>query len=62
MLHINSPISEVYKAISIAENLRQWYTTNVKENPDMTKTFKWGEMFLLIKCIEVENEKIKWEF
>jgi hypothetical protein len=34
----------------------------VEENPDKTKTFKWGEMFLLTKCSEVKNEKITWEF
>jgi hypothetical protein len=34
----------------------------VEENPDKTKTFKWGEMFLLTKCSEIENEKITWEF
>ena len=34
----------------------------MEENPDKTKTFKWGEMFLLTKCSEIENEKIKWEF
>ena len=62
LLHINASINKVYEAIKKVENLRQWYTTNVKENPDMTKIFKWGEMFLLTKCIEVENEKIKWEF
>ena len=62
LLHINASINEVYESIKKVENPRQWYTTNVKENLDMTKIFKWGEMFLLIKCIEVENEKIKWEF
>ena len=62
LLHINASINKVYEAIKKVENLRQWYTTNVKENPDKTKTFKWGEMFLLIKCIEVENEKFTWEF
>ena len=62
LLHINAPVNEVYEAINKVENLRQWYTTNVEENPDKTKTFKWGEMFLLTKCSEIENEKITWEF
>ena len=62
LMHINAPISNVFKAISKGENLKQWYTTDVVENEDKTKTFKWGEMFLLIKCTEIENEKISWEF
>ena len=62
LLHINATINEVYEAINKVENLRQWYTTNVEENPNKTKTFKWGEMFLLTKCSEIENEKITWEF
>jgi uncharacterized protein YndB with AHSA1/START domain len=62
LLHINAPIDEVYEAINKVDNLRQWYTSNVEENPDKTKTFKWGEMFLLTKCSEVKNEKITWEF
>ena len=41
LLHINASINEVYEAISI-ENPRQWYTTNVKENPDMTKNIQMG--------------------
>ena len=62
LMHINAPISNVFKAISKAENLKQWYTTDVVENTDKTKTFKWGEMFLILKCTEIENEKITWEF
>ena len=62
LMHINAPISNVFKAISKGENLKQWYTTDVVENENKTKTFKWGEMFLLIKCTEIENEKISWEF
>ena len=53
LLHINASINEVYEAINKVENLRQWYTTNVEENSDKTKTFKWGEMFLLVKCSEI---------
>ena len=62
LMHINAPINKVFRAISEAENLKQWYTTDIVENEDKTKTFKWGEMFLLIKCAEIENEKITWEF
>ena len=62
LLHINAPISKVFKAISEADNIKQWYTNDVVDNPDKTKTFKWGEMFLIVKCDEIENEKITWEF
>ena len=62
LLHINAPVNKVYDAINNVENLRQWYTTDIDEHSDKTKTLKWGEMFLLIKCTEIENEKIKWEF
>ena len=62
LLHINAPINKVFKAISEVENIKQWYTTVVEENADKTKTFKWGEMFLIVKCIEVENEEVRWEF
>ena len=62
LMHINAPISKVFKAISEANNIKQWYTTDVVENGDKTKTFKWGEMFLILKCTEIENEKITWEF
>lgn len=62
LLHINAPISKVFKAISEADNIKQWYTNDVVDNPDKTKTFKWGEMFLIVRCDEIENEKITWEF
>ena len=62
LMHINAPISKVFKAISEANNIKQWYTNDVVENGDKTKTFKWGEMFLILKCTEIENEKITWEF
>ena len=62
LFHINAPIGKVYDAISKVENLRQWYTTNIEENSDHTKTFKWGEMFLKIQFDEIENEKITWKF
>ena len=62
LLHINSPLSEVYKAIKEVNNLKKWYTTDVVENSDKTITFKWGEMFLLVKCHETINKKIRWEF
>ena len=62
LLHINAPIKEVFNAISKAENLSKWYTTDVVENSDKTKTMKWGEMFLKVKCIELENKKVTWEF
>ena len=62
LLHINAPLNKVYKAIKEVENIKQWYTTDVVDNSDKTKTFKWGEMFLIVKCNEIENEKITWEF
>ena len=62
LFHINAPIGKVYDAISKVENIRQWYTTNIEENSDHTKTFKWGEMFLKIQFDEIENEKITWKF
>ena len=62
LLHINAPLIKVYKAIKELENIKQWYTTDVVDNLDKTKTFKWGEMFLIAKCNEIENEKITWEF
>ena len=62
LLHINAPINKVFKAISEVENIKQWYTTVAEENTDKTKTFKWGEMFLIVKCIEIENEEVRWEF
>lgn len=62
--HINAPLKKVYEAIKEVENIKQWYTTDVMENSDKTKTFKWGEMFLIAKCSEIENEneKITWKF
>ena len=62
LLHIKSSLSEVYKAIREVNNLKKWYTTDVVENSDKTITFKWGEMFLLVKCLETKNEKIRWDF
>lgn len=62
LLHINSPLNKVYEAIKDVENIKQWYTTDIVDNLDNTKTFKWGEMFLIAKCNEIENEKITWEF
>ena len=62
LLYINPPLIKVYKAIKEVENIKQWYTTDVVDNSDKTKTFKWGEMFLIAKCNEIENEKITWEF
>ena len=62
LLHINAPLYKVYKAIKEVENIKKWYTTDVVDNSDKTKTFKWGEMFLIAKCNEIENEKITWEF
>ena len=62
LLHINAPLNKVYEAIKDVENIRQWYTTNIVDNLDNTKTFKWGEMFLIAKCNEIVNEKITWEF
>jgi uncharacterized protein YndB with AHSA1/START domain len=62
LLHINAPLNKVYEAIKDVENIKQWYTTDVVDNSDNTKTFKWGEMFLIAKCNEIENEKITWEF
>ena len=62
LLHINAPLKIVYEAIKDVENIKQWYTTDVVDNLDNTKTFKWGEIFLIAKCNEIENEKITWEF
>ena len=62
LLHINAPLKKVYEAIKEVENIKQWYTTEVVEKSDKTKTFKWGEMFLIAKCDEIKNEKITWEF
>ena len=31
LLHINSSLSEVYKAIREVNNLKKWYTTDVVE-------------------------------
>ena len=62
LFHINAPIGKVYDAINKVENIRQWYTNNIEENSDHTKTFRWGEMFLKIQFIEIENEKITWKF
>ena len=62
LFHINAPIGKVYDAINKVENIRQWYTNNIEENSDHTKTFKWGEMFLKIQFDEIENEKITWKF
>ena len=62
LLHINAPLNKVYEAIKDVENIKQWYTTDIVDNSDNTKTFKWGEMFLIAKCYEIENEKITWEF
>ena len=62
LLHINAPLDKVYEAIKDVENIRQWYTTDIVDNLDNTITFKWGEMFLIAKCNEIENEKITWEF
>lgn len=38
--HINAPLKKVYEAIKEVENIKQWYTTDVMENSDKTKTFK----------------------
>ena len=46
LLHINAPLNKVYEAIKDVENIKQWYTTDIVDNLDNTKTFKWGEMFL----------------
>ena len=62
LLHINAPLKKVYEAIKDVENIKQWYTTDIVDNFNNTKTFKWGEMFLIAKCNEIENEKITWEF
>ncbi|MDB0010975.1 SRPBCC domain-containing protein [Flavobacteriales bacterium] len=62
LLHINAPLNKVYEAIKDVENIKQWYTTDIVDNLDNTKTFKWGEMFLIAKCNEIKNEKITWEF
>lgn len=62
LLHINAPLNKVYEAIKDVENIKHWYTTDIVDNLDNTKTFKWGEMFLIAKCNEIENEKITWEF
>lgn len=62
LLHINAPLNKVYEAIKDVENIKQWYTTDIVDNLDNTKTFKWGEMFLIAKCNEIQNEKITWEF
>ena len=62
LLHINAPLNKVYEAIKDIENIKHWYTTDIVDNLDNTKTFKWGEMFLIAKCNEIENEKITWEF
>ena len=62
LLHINAPLNKVYEAIKDVENIKQWYTTDIVDNLDNTKTFKWGEMFLIAKCNEIEKEKITWEF
>ena len=62
LLHINAPLNKVYEAIKDVENIKQWYTTDIVDNLDNTKTFKWGEMFLIAKCNEIQNERITWEF
>ena len=62
LLHINAPLNKVYEAIKDVENIKHWYTTDIVDNLDNTKTFKWGEMFLIAKCNEIQNEKITWEF
>ena len=62
LLHINAPLNKVYEAIKEVENIKQWYTTDVVDNSDKTKTFKWGDMFLIANCNEIKNEKITWEF
>ena len=62
LLHINAPLNKVYEAIKDIENIKHWYTTDIVDNLDNTKTFKWGEMFLIAKCNEIQNEKITWEF
>lgn len=62
LLHINAPLNKVYEIIKEVENIKQWYTTDVMENSDEIKTFKLGEMFLIAKCSEIENEKITWKF
>ncbi|MDG1724359.1 MAG: SRPBCC domain-containing protein [Bacteroidia bacterium] len=62
LFHIKAPLKKVYEAIKEVENIKQWYTNNVTENSDKTKTFKWGEMYLIVKCKEIENKKITWKF
>ena len=62
LLHINAPLSKVYEALSKVEKLRHWYTTDIEENLDKTLTFKWGEMYLIVKFDEIENKKITWKF
>ena len=61
LLHINAPINKVYEALCKVEKIRQWYTTDVVENPDKTKTFKWGEMYLIVKFDETLDKKITWK-
>ena len=62
LLHINAPVNEVYEALSKVEKIKEWYTTDIEENSDKTKTFKWGEMYLIVKFDETLNKKIIWEF
>ena len=64
LLHINAPLTKVFNAITSIEELKLWYTTEVRGGSKLNEIieFKFGGVDFHTKVIElVPNEKIAME-
>ena len=64
LLHINSPIENVFDALSNIEKIKKWYTTEASGESKLNGNvnFRFGEIDFQIQIIEFEkNKKITWE-
>ena len=64
LFHINSPVENVFNALSDIEKLKKWYTTETSGESKLNGiiNFRFGEIDFKIQILEYEkNKKITWE-
>ena len=64
LFHINSPVENVFDALSDIEKLKKWYTTEASGESKLNGiiNFRFGEIDFKIQILEYEkNKRIIWE-
>ena len=64
LFHINAPVDRVFKAITVIDEMKSWYTTEISGKSEINQliNFKFGTIDFIVKVTELEvNKKIGWE-